>query len=95
MQTIEAVMFCVAANSSPTILDRRNPYCSHADTTEGVIDVEQFASLIGVGAGLAGLIIGYRSGSVAGELAALKPVRQRHNRHEPRRRNDRRADDDE
>ena len=71
----------------------------HADTTEGVIDVEQFASLIGVGAGLAGLIIGYfigyRSGSVAGELAALKSVRQRRNRHEPRRRNDRSADDDE
>ena len=69
-----------------------------ADTTEEVIKVEQLASLIGVGAGLVGLIIGYfigyRSGTVAGELAALKSVRQRHNRHDPRRRNDRPADDD-
>jgi len=71
----------------------------HADTTEEVVNVEQLASLIGVGAGLAGLIvgyfIGYRSGSVSGELAALKATRQRHNRHEPRRRNDRPAADDE
>ena len=61
--------------------------------------MEQLASLVGVGAGLVGLIvgyfIGYRSGSVAGELAALKSMRQRYNRHEPRRRNDRPADDDD
>lgn len=55
--------------------------------------MEQITSLIGVGAALVGLIvgyfIGYRSGSVAGELAALKSMRPRHNRHEPRRRNER------
>lgn len=70
-----------------------------ANRAREVIKVEHLASLIGVGAGLVGLIVGYymgyRSGSVAGELAALKATRQRHNRHETRRRNDRAAENDD
>ncbi len=49
--------------------------------------MEQLGTLISVSIGLVGLIagyfLGYRSGAVAGELAALKSMR-RHDRHESR-----------
>ena len=51
--------------------------------------MEDWASLIAVAAAFVGLVIGYfmgyRSGSVSGELAALKSLRQSHRGREPRR----------
>ncbi len=46
--------------------------------------MDQMATLVGIGSAFLGLIagyfVGYRSGQVAGELAALKSMQHRHGR---------------
>jgi hypothetical protein len=60
--------------------------------------MDQMATLVSLGSAFVGLIagyfVGYRSGQVAGELAALKSMQHRHGRDVSVHRTSRRPNDD-
>ena len=84
MSCPDAVCYC---HAKPAYHRTFNPATVQDEYEEK--NVEDWASLIAVAAAFVGLVIGYfmgyRSGSVSGELTALKSLRQSHRGREPRR----------